>query len=87
MRIRIITQQDPDYDLEAYPYSLSYDPTSHKFFMEASGYFIRPLKAFKPLRIHFQWNGIFITFASQPEARDFHKWLIDANKEAEKSFR
>ncbi len=82
-----MTQQDPAYELEANPYSLSYDPAPRRFIMEASGYFIRPLKAFNPLRIHFQWNVIFITFATQTEAKNFHKWLIEANKEAEKSFK
>ena len=86
MKIKVSALEHPRHEEELYVYSLSYDCATGSFWMPAGGYFIKPDREYRPVRLHGQWDTLFIKFKEKGEAQAFCQWLREANSRAVDSF-
>jgi len=82
MKIKVFGLDYPPHEEELEIYSLTYDYCTDSFLIPAGECLIKPIRKFKPVRLHGQWSTLFITFEQNEEAQAFCSWLREADSQA-----
>lgn len=86
MKIKVSCQEKPRVEKELEVHSLTFNFLTNDFEMLAGGYLIAPNQPYRPIRLHGQWDTLFITFDKAETSAAFCDWLKTANVQSEHSF-